>query len=105
MVRCFALAAGLMTATVTWFGAARADTIPAVQSASNMEIIGHSDLTGVGKGGEGLALRAYPDGRRILFLAHESGPMCVSILDVTKPTDPTIVDQIPVPAANVRCNS
>ena len=37
-----------------------------------MTLIGHSDLNGAGKGGEGLALRQYPDGRRILFLAHES---------------------------------
>ncbi len=66
-------------------GAARADPIPAVQSSSNMTIIGHSDLNGAGKGGEGLALRQYPDGRRVLFLAHESAPMCVSVIDVTKP--------------------
>ena len=55
-----------------------------------------SDLNGAGKGGEGLALRQYPDGRRILFLAHESAPMCVSIIDVTNPEDPKVVTQIPV---------
>jgi len=54
---------------------AQADPLPKVAEASNMTIIGHSDLNGAGKGGEGLALRQYPDGRRILFLAHESGPM------------------------------
>ncbi|WP_428488042.1 LVIVD repeat-containing protein [Rhodopila sp.] len=84
---------------------AYADPIPAVQSASNMEIIGHSDLNGAGKGGEGLALRQYPDGRRVLFLAHESAPMCVSILDVTKPGDPRVIMQIPVSAPQLRCNS
>ena len=36
-------------------GAALADPIPAVQSSSNMTIIGHSDLNGAGKGG----VRAY----------------------------------------------
>ncbi len=70
-----------------------------------MQIIGHSDLNGAGKGGEGLALRQYPDNRRVLFLAHESAPMCVSVIDVTKPEDPRIITQIPVPAPQLRCNS
>ena len=82
-----------------------ADPIPAVQSASTMEIVGHSDLNGAGHGGEGLALRQYPDGRRVLFLAHESGPMCVSIVDVTRADDPKVVTQIPLPAKHLRCNS
>jgi hypothetical protein len=86
-------------------GAASADPIPAVQSSSNMEIIGHSDLNGAGKGGEGLALKQYPDGRRVLFLAHEAAPMCVSIVDVTKPEDPKVITQIPNPAPQLRCNS
>ena len=86
-------------------GVAKADPIPAVQSALNMQIIGHSNLNGAGHGGEGLALRQYPDGRRVLFLAHESAPMCVSIIDVTRPEDPTVITQIPVPAPQFRCNS
>ncbi|MDR3530560.1 MAG: hypothetical protein P4L90_08430 [Rhodopila sp.] len=86
-------------------GTAWADPIPPVQSSSNMQIIGHSDLNGAGKGGEGLALRQYPDGRRILFLAHESAPMCVSIIDVTKPEDPRVITQIPNPAPQLRCNN
>jgi hypothetical protein len=32
---------------------AQADPIPPVAEASNMTIIGHSDLNGAGKGGEG----------------------------------------------------
>jgi hypothetical protein len=94
--------AGLL---LTIAAAAQADPIPQVAEASNMAIIGHSDLNGAGKGGEGLALRQYPDGRRILFLAHESAPMCVSIVDVTKPEDPKVVTQIPVDGQNLRCNS
>ena len=35
-----------------------ADPLPPVAEASNMEIIGHSNLNGVGKGGEGLALHS-----------------------------------------------
>jgi len=71
----------------------------------NMTIVGHSDLDGVGKGGEGLALKQYPDGRRILYLAHESAPMCFSVIDVTQPKRPKVIKQVPVEADYVRCNS
>ena len=98
--------AGLLLVTpLATMAAAQADPLPKVAEASNMTLVGHSDLNGAGKGGEGLALRQYPDGRRILFLAHESAPMCVSIIDVTKPEDPKVVTQIPVDGANLRCNS
>ena len=63
-----------------------------------MQIIGHSDLNGAGKGGEGLAIKQYPDGRRVLYLAHESAPMCISVIDVTHPEQPTIITQIKVEA-------
>jgi hypothetical protein len=99
-----ALTLVLMAATAVSVPA-RADPIPAVQSSSNMQIIGHSDLNGAGHGGEGLALKQYPDGSRVLLLAHESAPMCVSFIDVTKPEDPKIIAQIPVPNAQLRCNN
>ncbi len=76
-----------------------------VQESSNMQLVGHSDLNGAGKGGEGLAVKRYPDGRRVLFLAHESAPMCFSVLDVTRPEAPAVIDQVKVPAPYVRCNS
>ncbi|HUB16750.1 MAG TPA: hypothetical protein VMB34_32750 [Acetobacteraceae bacterium] len=85
--------------------AGHADPLPKVAEASNMVLVGHSDRNGAGKGGEGLALHQYPDGRRILFLAHESAPICVSIIDVTKPEDPKVVTQIPVDGPHLRCNS
>jgi hypothetical protein len=98
--------AGLLLATpLAIMATAQADPLPQVAEASNMALVGHSDLNGAGKGGEGLALHQYPDGRRILFLAHESAPMCVSIVDVTKPEDPRVVTQIPVDGPNLRCNS
>ncbi|HZT88359.1 MAG TPA: hypothetical protein VFA12_10340 [Stellaceae bacterium] len=83
----------------------RAQDATAVADASNMQIVGRSDLKGVGKGGEGLALKQYSDGRRMLFLAHESAPMCFSVIDVTKPETPEVVAQLPVEAEFVRCNS
>ena len=85
--------------------AVNADPIPAVAEASNMQIVGHSDLKGAGKGGEGLALWQYPNGQRVLFLAHESAPMCFTVIDVTKPEDPKVIAQIPVEAVFARCNS
>jgi hypothetical protein len=85
--------------------AAMADPLPKVAEASNMEIIGHSDLNSAGKGGEGLALRQYKSGQRVLFIAHESEPMCVSIVDVTKPASPAVLAQIPVETKALRCNS
>ena len=102
-MRRFSLIGFLALATAAC--AAHADPLPQVAEASNMQIIGHSDLKGAGKGGEGLAMHQYPDGRRVLFLAHESAPMCVSVIDVTKPADPQVVTQIPVEAPFVRCNS
>lgn len=83
---------------------ARAADVPLL-AASNMEVVGHSDLNGVGKGGEGLVLKSYADGRRVLFLAHESAPMCFSTLDVTRPEAPRVLAQVPVEASFVRCNS
>ncbi len=100
-LRVITLAAALLMPAVR----SHADQIPAVAEASNMQIIGHSDLNGAGKGGEGLALGQYANGQRVLFLAHESAPMCVSVIDVTHPEDPKVITQLPVEANFARCNS
>jgi hypothetical protein len=50
------LVLGLASVLMPTVPSAHADPIPAVAEASNMQIIGHSDLNGAGKGGEGLAL-------------------------------------------------
>jgi hypothetical protein len=41
----------------------------------------------------------------VLFLAHESAPMCFSVIDVTKPEDPKVITQIPMDVPYARCNS
>src|ERR1700676_771703 len=46
----------------------------------NMELVGHSDLNGNGDGGEGMAIQQWPDGRRILYIAHEGEKTGLSIL-------------------------
>jgi hypothetical protein len=76
-----------------------------VLDAKNMRIVGHNELNGNGDGGEGLALHQYADGRRILFLAHESEPMCFSVVDVTKTSAPVVVTQVPIVSKDIRCNS
>ena len=71
-----------------------------------MELVGHNDLNGGGDGGEGLALHMWPDGRRILYLAHEAPERCLSIVDVTRPEAPALLNQLRSPAPGVtRCNS
>lgn len=70
----------------------------------NLRLVGHSDLNGAGKGGEGLALKQYGS-KKVLFLAHESGPECFSVVDVTSPAKPVVLKQIPVEAEFIRCNS
>jgi hypothetical protein len=72
----------------------------------NMLLVGHQDLNGHGDGGEGLAIQQRPDGRRILYIAHEERAICLSIVEVTHPEAPVLLNQLPSPAPGVtRCNS
>jgi hypothetical protein len=72
----------------------------------NMLLVAHSDLNGHGDGGEGMAIQQRPDGHRILFIAHEGEITCLSIVDVTHPEAPALINQIPSPGPEVtRCNS
>lgn len=76
----------------------------AVLEASGMRLIGQHDLAGRGNLGEGIGLRAA-GGRRTLYLAHESGPVNFSVLDVTDPRAPRLVEQRPLPREGLRSNS
>jgi hypothetical protein len=72
----------------------------------NMLLVSHQDLNGHGDGGEGLAIQQRPDGRRILYIAHEERVICLSIVEVTHPEAPVLLNQLPSPAPGVtRCNS
>ena len=94
----------LVIFAITVFGMAANSEKRAEQK--NMLLIGHNALNGNGDGGEGLAIQQRPDGRRILFLAHEGETSCLSIIDVTHPENPELLNQIPSPNAKVtRCNS
>ena len=73
--------------------------------AEHMRVVGHHELNGHGNGGEGLDMRLYPDGRRILFYAHTAAPTCFSVVDVTDAAAPHLLSQIPTKAEHLRCNS
>ena len=74
--------------------------------SSNMTLVGHNDLAGNGDGGEGLAIQQWASGQRILYLAHEGQKTCLSIVDVTHPENPVLINQLPSPAPGItRCNS
>ncbi|HVL34165.1 MAG TPA: hypothetical protein VM489_00700, partial [Burkholderiales bacterium] len=71
----------------------------------NMRLLSHHELAGFGGIGEGIGLQLARDGRRILWLAHESAPKNFSALDVTDPREPKLVVQTDLPHARVRSNS
>jgi hypothetical protein len=72
----------------------------------NMLLISHNDLNGHGDGGDGMALQQWLDGRRILYISHLGLQTCLSIVDVSDPADPKMMNEIPSPGPGVtRCNS
>src|SRR5262249_1407813 len=69
-----------------------------------MRLLAHHDLSGFGGIGEGMALQIASDGRRILWLAHESAPKNFTGVDVSDPRAPKMVVQTELPHAKVRSN-
>ncbi|TMH65204.1 MAG: hypothetical protein E6H48_15010 [Betaproteobacteria bacterium] len=70
-----------------------------------MRSLAHHELQGFGGIGEGMAMQLARDGRRILWLAHESAPKNFTGVDVTDPREPRVVVQTELPHAKVRSNS
>jgi len=73
--------------------------------AWNMKLISHNELAGFGGVGEGINMQVTGDGRRILWLAHESAPKNFTGVDVTDVKNPKVVVQTDLPHAGVRSNS
>src|SRR5207253_11247451 len=71
----------------------------------NMRLLAHHELQGFGGIGEGMAMQLARDGRRILWLAHESAPKNFTGVDVTDPRAPPVLAQTELPHAKVRSNS
>ena len=73
--------------------------------SKNMRLIAQHKLDGFGNMGEGMGLQLPKDGRRIMWLAHESPPKNFTGVDVTDIKNPKIIVQTDLPHQNVRSNS
>ena len=71
----------------------------------NFKMLSHHLLDGFGGMGEGMSIQTAPDGRRILWLAHESAPKNFTAVDVSDPRKPKVVVQTDLPQAHMRSNS
>jgi hypothetical protein len=71
----------------------------------NMKLLAHHELAGFGGLGEGMGMQLTSDGRRILWLAHESAPKNFSGVDVTDPQNPKLIVQTELPHMKLRSNS
>jgi len=71
----------------------------------NFKLLAHHDLAGFGGMGEGMAIQIASDGRRIMWLAHESAPKNFTGVDVSDPRNPKLVVQTDLPEPFMRSNS
>ena len=75
------------------------------QEIRNMRLISHHDLNGYGNIGEGVHLHQTRDGRRVLYLAHESAPKDITSVDVTDIANPKVLAQTELAYGHLRSNS
>ena len=78
---------------------------PSGEICWNFKLLGHHELAGFGGMGEGMAVQIAKDGRRIIWLAHESAPKNFTAVDVSDPRNPKIVVQTDLPQSYMRSNS
>jgi hypothetical protein len=71
----------------------------------NMKLLSHHTLNGFGGMGEGMSMQLARDGRRVLWLAHESAPKNFTAVDVSDPRAPQVIAQTDLPHAQMRSNS
>jgi hypothetical protein len=71
----------------------------------NFKELAHHSLDGFGGMGEGMSMQLAKDGRRILWLAHESAPKNFTAVDVTDPRQLKIVARADLPQSHMRSNS
>jgi hypothetical protein len=74
-------------------------------STLNFKLLANHQLGGFGGMGEGVSVQQAKDGRRILWLAHESAPKNFTGVDVTDPRNPKVVVQTDLPQSYLRSNS
>ena len=75
------------------------------QEIRNMRLISHHDLNGYGNIGEGVHLHQTSDGRRVLYMAHESAPKDITSVDVTDIANPKLLAQTELAYGHLRSNS
>ena len=75
------------------------------QEIRNMRLISHHDLNGYGNIGEGVHLHVTSDGRRVLYMAHESAPKDITSVDVTDIANPRLLAQTELAYGHLRSNS
>ena len=71
----------------------------------NYTLLGQHDLGGFGGLGEGIGIQVAKDGRRIVYMAHESAPKNFTGVDVSDPRNPKMVVQTELPHRQMRSNS
>src|SRR5215510_10670813 len=71
----------------------------------NFKLLAQNDLGGFGGMGEGMSVQIAKDGRRIIWLAHESAPKNFTAVDVSDPRNPKVVVQTDLPKPHMRSNS
>src|SRR5437879_12636441 len=72
--------------------------------AWNFKLLAQHELDGFGGMGEGMSVQIAPDGRRIIWLAHESAQKNFTAVDVSDPRRPKVVVQTDLPQAHMRSN-
>src|SRR5947209_12886826 len=73
--------------------------------AWNFKLLAQHELSGHGGMGEGMSIQIARDGRRILWLAHETAPKNFTAVDVSDPRAPKVVAQTDLPQPLTRSNS
>jgi hypothetical protein len=76
-----------------------------LEASRNMRLLAQHDLGGFGNCGEGMVVQLARDGRRVLWLAHESAPKNVTAVEVTDPRKPAVIFQSDLPHRDMRSNS
>src|ERR1700726_3973399 len=71
----------------------------------NFKLIAQHALDEFGGMGEGMSIQIAPDGRRILWLAHETAPKNFTAVDVSDPRKPKVIVQTDLPQSHMRSNS
>src|SRR3978361_183807 len=71
----------------------------------NFKLLAQHELDGFGGMGEGMSVQIAPDGRRIIWLAHESAPKNFTQEHVSDPRNHKVVLQTDLPTSHMRSNS